>query len=510
MTPDVLRREERLRTHGYCALSNFALPLAYFSRKRASQKLTSILSQFGATRLLGPRSPFRALESRGPTASAVAPFPRVRVPFIGVNRRIATTTLTGCFAGVALAWLFHPNLYPPYDEGMAYAAVARLNFAPAASYYASRVLHPLTARMIARLLHEPVGAHAFLVLSVISLIAFFTGLGAYYGMEFGASPSLWLLLAVTAPLIDSYRNYYWQDLFFAALCVLYFLVLRVNWWLSLAFIPLLFVTRESVVVLVAATVLVTAASRKWKLCFSGLAVGLVGTAIKSRFVAHALPNRHGISVGMLDALKIPYNFLLNICGLEFWTNTIAEFAGPPEWVRNLPSWVHLGNIHQIGFSGFHWDRPVRTLVVMASGFGLVPLVAWRSTKQERMRGLSQRTDMAIACVYGILMFILVPLQGTAPGRYILYAWPLFWIFGVAELEAAMPAPRKRVVIVVLSLCASWTPALVSLAITKSVPQGPQSFSDLSDTGLVVSLAIVALIYACGWWLVESSQTTVTR
>ena len=385
---------------------------------------------------------------------------------------------------------------------MAYVAVAHLNFAPAAGYYASRVLHPLTARMIAQIFHVPIDAHVFLVLSVVSLIVFFTCLGAYYGMELGPSPSLWLLLAVTAPVVDSYRNYYWQDLFYAALCAVFFLALRANWWSSLPFILLLFVTRESVVVLVAAMVLVTAMRRRWKYCFSAIAVGLIGMSIKSRLVAHALPNEHGIPVGMLDALKIPYNFLLNICGLEFWTNTIAQFAEPPEWVRNLPPWVHLGNIHQVGFSGFHWDRPVRTLVVMAAGFGLLPLIMSMAAKRERIRSLVQRTDLATACVYGVLMFILVPLQGTAPARYVLYAWPVFWIFGVAELEVAIPDLRRRAAIVVLSVCAAWTPAVVRLVMTRSVPQGPDSFSDVSDAGLLISLAVLAVIYAVGWRLVS--------
>jgi hypothetical protein len=102
------------------------------------------------------------------------------------------------------------------------------------------------------------------------------------------------------------------------------------------------------------------------------------------------------------------------------------------------------------------------------------------------------------------MFILAPLQGTSPARYILYAWPVFWLFGVAALDAAIAGRRRRIGIVVLSLCAAWTPALVRL-LTEPIARGPQSLSDVAHAGLLISLALVAAIYACGWRLATPAE-----
>ena len=428
------------------------------------------------------------------------------VPFLIVNRRVFATAGIGCALGAALAIVFRPSIYPTYVEGIAYLLIAKLDFRWIPVYYAGRVFHPLVVRAVAHLFHVPIDAHPFLWVSAASLIVFLGGLGAYYGLDFPSTPSLWLLLTVTATVMDQYRNYYWHDLFYAALCALFFLALRANWWLALPIVFLLYVTRESTIVLVVALVAITALRRQWAFCLSAVAVGLAGMGTEAALLRHALPNSHRISMVLLDALKIPYNFAFNILGLEFWTNDNAATNSAPIWVVNLPAWLHLGTIHQVGFSGFFWDWPVRTLVLLCTAFGILPLVVIRSARQWR-RALEARFDVAAACVYGTLMFILAPLQGTAPARYILYAWPLFWIFGVAELEAMIPERRRRIAIVALSLCAAWVPALVRLAMTRSAPYGPESLSDVSNKGLLISLALVAAIYVWGWRITAPAQAS---
>jgi hypothetical protein len=221
-------------------------------------------------------------------------------------------------------------------------------------------------------------------------------------------------------------------------------------------------------------------------------------------VARALPDAHGIPVVFVDALKVPYNFALNICGLEFWANTIAATTPAPRWTTGVPGWLPLGNIHQVGFIAFLWDQPLRTLLVLSTAFGILPLIAIRAGRGWG-RSLFRRFDLALACVYGALMFILAPLQGTTPARYILYAWPLFLLFGVAAFETAIPERRRRIAIVALSACAAWAPAVVRLLMTRSAPQGPESLSNLSDKGLLISLAFVVVMYVCGWRLAAPAK-----
>jgi hypothetical protein len=83
-------------------------------------------------------------------------------------------------------------------------------------------------------------------------------LGIRYGMAYSASGVLWVMLLATATVVDAYRNYYWHDLFYAALCALFFAALGSNVWLAIGLLFPLYWTRESTVVLVGAVVLIAA------------------------------------------------------------------------------------------------------------------------------------------------------------------------------------------------------------------------------------------------------------
>jgi hypothetical protein len=238
-------------------------------------------------------------------------------------------------------------------------------------------------------------------------------------VQYSFASGLWLVLLVTAVVIDSYRNYYWHDLFYAALCALFFLVLRASPWASLPILFLLYLTRESTIVLVGVLALVAAMQRRWKFCVLAVFVGLAAMRADSALFAHALANQHGLAPALLDILKVPYNFALNVCGLEFWTNTNAATLHPPIWVVHVPAWLHLGNIREVGYSGFFWERPVRTLLIMSTAFGILPLAVVRAAKRNWRRLLLSQFQMATAVFYGALMFVLTPLMGTLPDRYVL-------------------------------------------------------------------------------------------
>jgi hypothetical protein len=294
----------------------------------------------------------------------------------------------GCVLGGALAFLFRPSLYSPFDEGWCYLGIARLTFRGIPSYYAGRVFHPLVVRFVASVFHVPIDARPFLWVSAAALIVVLGCLGAYYGLEFRSTPGLWLLLAVTAAIVDQYRNYYWHDLFYAALCALFFLALRANWWLSLPIVFLLYVTRESTIVLVVALVAIAAFRRQWTFCAGALVVGLAGMGVESTLVRHAVPNQHGISIVVLDALKIPYNFAINICGLEFWTNTIATTTGAPRWVANVPAWIRLGQYPSGRFHRLRMGAADANLT--DAGHGVWDSAAHRDPRGGRLAAMALR------------------------------------------------------------------------------------------------------------------------
>lgn len=423
-----------------------------------------------------------------------------------VNRPVAVTAGLALLLGSTLALAFRPTLYPPYDEGRTYVAMANGDYANIYSYYGGRLLHPLVARAVAHLIHAPIDAHVFLGISIAALLALFAISGVFYGLDYSSAGGLWLPLLATAVVVDAFRNYYWHDLFYAAVCALFFIVLRASPWISLPFVFLLYLTRESTIVLVAALVGVSALRRQWRFGFFVLAVGLAAMKIDSALIARGLPNNQGIPVVLLDALKVPYNLALNVCGLEFWINTNAATLDPPIWTTQVPPWLHLGNVREVGYCGFFWERPARTLLTMSTAFGILPLAAIRTVARDWKRMLLQRFDILTALLYGALIFFLTPLVGTSPARYVLYGWPVFWLFSVSALHMSIPDSRKRVGIVLLSLCASWTPAVVRL-VTGPPIDGPQSVSSVTRTGLVLSLAITTAAYLCAWHLLRPARST---
>jgi hypothetical protein len=422
-------------------------------------------------------------------------------------RRVVITAGVALLIAIALAVVFMPASYPAYNEGKYYFGIAQFDASQAYSYYGARVLHPLFVRSVAAVAGMPLDAHVFLGVSIGSLVALFVLLGVHYGIEYSNRPWswawnwawIWVLLPATATVIDQYRNYYWHDLFYAAVCALFFLALRANAWLSLPVLLALYLTRESTFVLVLVVVAVAALRRRWALAASALLVGIAGMVVDSRLMAHALPNHEGLPVFLLDALKIPYNFALNFCGLELWTNANAATVARPRWVAEVPAWLHLGNIRQIGFIGFNWVRPLQLLVVVCSAFGTLPALLGRLMAKGWGRDLFKRFDLTVAFGYGAMMFLLAPLTGTTPLRYELYAWPVFWLFGVGVVNAAISDARRRIELVLLCVVASWVPAIVRF-VSGPRPVGPESINAVSTAGVLVSLLILAPIYVRTWRL----------
>jgi hypothetical protein len=419
------------------------------------------------------------------------------------NRSIIFTVGVALILSSALALAFRPSFYPPYAEGRMYVDMAGGNYSHIYSYYGGRVLHPLTAGFLAHLFHRPVDAALFIKISAFSLIALFVLLAISYGLDYSYAGGLWLFILVTPTLVDSYRNYYWHDLFYAALCALFFLALRANPWLALPVMFLLYLTRESTVVLVAALVIIAVLRGQWRLCFAAAVVGVIAMRLDAALVARSLPNNEYVSMPLLDLLKVPYNFMHNICGVELWTNTIAATATPPIWTMPVPSWLHIGHIREVGYSGFFWESPARTLLMSLTAFGILPLAAIRSIYHNGRSLLRERLDIVTALVYGGLTFVLAPLVGTQPERYILYAWPVLWLFGVGALDDVFRNPRKRIEILALSLLVAWIPATIRL-VTGPPVEGPESVSNVASWGLVVSLALAIFAYAGAWRIFESA------
>ena len=124
----------------------------------------------------------------------------------------------------------------------------------------------------------------------------------------------------------------------------------------------------------------------------------------------------------------------------------------------------------------------------------MPLVIALSLLKGGGRFLLNKFDYAVTVLYGSLMFVLAALTGTNPTRYVLYAWPIFWIFG-AKLLSLEFRERKRTLreFLALSAFAAWIPAIIGLA-TEPALYLRSGFFDLSRTGIIASLVLVVPVY----------------
>jgi hypothetical protein len=405
-----------------------------------------------------------------------------------IMRSLWISVTSAAVISIVLGLLFWPPLYDPYLEGNDYVALAHLNYSRVYNYYGGRIVHPLLVRIVSWVTHAPISGETFRWVSFASLLFFFILLGLFYGTRLKGPIWLFLGLGVTALVVDQYRNYYWQDLFDAVVCAAFLFVMRKNKWASLPWLLLLYLTKESAVVLVFVIVVVALMRGQRAYAATSVVIGAVAMVLSSLLVAHAIPNKHGIPVIAVDALKIPYNFCFNLLGLEFWTNTNADtILASPTWIVNLPAWVHLGNIRQFGYCGFDWRRPADLLILFGSGFGALPVLFFRRDLFSRI----WRSDLTltVAALYGLLMWFLTPLVGTGPQRYFLYAWPLFLLFGIVLLSESTSGKRLYA-FSAISLAAAWTPALIRF-LTGTPLIGPASVSWTdSPRAIIVGLVLV--------------------
>lgn len=391
--------------------------------------------------------------------------------------------LVAVATGALVAVLANPGTYEPYVEGQAYFRIAQGHPEETYNYYAGRILHALVARTIANVV--PLDLHrAFFVVAVISLIGFCLFLSLYLH-NLNLNPALLVPLVCVPAIVTLYRGYYFQDLFHAMLVAAFFVVYSCSTWAALPILLLLHLTRESTILLSVWLAVISLRRRDWVFALSVIIVAVLGMAITSAAVHGALPNKHGINTLEMYVLKVPYAFCNNFLGLVFWTDTNASTINcAPKWILNVSGC--LGSIHQVGFCGFQPSLILQTLAAMLVPFGVEPAIVARLVR-ARWRLLPKYGYVfQTAFAYGATCLILAPLIGPGPGRYFLYAWPLYWLT-LPELLKEIRFDRW------------WTISLLGLQTAAGfagflIPTGPPWYGEISM--LAVLLALNAVAYHC--------------
>jgi len=352
------------------------------------------------------------------TADVAEPMQRSRWPTRWMAALLATLALLG-------VWLLARN-HPYVDtDAMYYRAMA--NGETVMKPFAFRVLDPAAVHMFARATGRST-VEGFLVVGLLSEWVLLYGVLCPV-LERRQDTWLVVVLLLLPFWLRNFTNYFLPDLLHAALCIVYLSLLRRQWWVwAAAIMPLMFLTRESTVLLavIAVPVLWRLAGKRpalWQ-----LAGAVVGMAVSKFAARHALGNQHNINDTLYLIGKIPWNLSRNVFGITLWTNTLHPVA--PIRIWDVPHWMPMGAIHQIGYCSFDWTYQLSTLAQLLTSFGLGSCVAacliWRTS----LRKLLPREEayLCIAAIYGAATFLMAPVLGAAQTRLFDYGWPLFLVY----------------------------------------------------------------------------------
>jgi len=298
---------------------------------------------------------------------------------------------------------------------------------PAMKPFAFRVLEPAMARLFANVTGKPT-ADGFLIVGLLSEWVLLYGV---LRPVLDRRQDMWLaVVLILMPFwLRNLTNYFLPDLMHAALCMVYLGLLRTRrWGLAAAMLPVMFLAREStlLIAMIAVPSLWWLVGRRASLLQLG---GMLAGMTASKFAArHALANRHNINDTLYMIGKIPWNGSRNVFGVTLWTNTLPVLT--PIRIWNVPHWLPLGGIHQVGYSGFSWFYPMITSICLLTSFGLGSLVLicllWRTPLRRLLP--PQEPYLCIAAIYGVVTFLMSPLLGAALPRLFDYGWPLFLVY----------------------------------------------------------------------------------
>jgi hypothetical protein len=391
--------------------------------------------------------------------------------------------LVAAAIAVSCSVIANPGIYEPYLEGEDYFRMAQGHPETAYNYYAGRMLHPFAARLLAKALL--IDLHrAFFIAAWIALLAFCVFLSLYI-RKLNLNPALLIPLVCVPATFALFRGYYFHDLFHAMLLAGFFVLYSYSAWAALPILFLLHLTRESTILLSAWLAVISLRRRDWTYALSVVAVAALGVGITNATVHAALPNKHGINPLEMYLLKVPYGFCYNILGLVFWSDTNARSTScTARWIVSVAG--HLGSIRQVGFCGFQPGLILNTLAAFLVPFGVEPAILARLVR-ERWRALPQQgVVFQTVCAYGATCLIIAPLIGIDPARYVLYAWPLFWL-ALPELLPGLTYDRSRV-ITLLALNAA--AGIVAFHCSRGAPWYEQT------SILSALLALNAAAYGC--------------
>ncbi len=236
-----------------------------------------------------------------------------------------------------------------------------------------------------------------------------------------------LLPVLLSPfLMQMFRECYLPDLFHAALLGLFFAVFERARLASLLVFLMLILTRESTILLGASIIFLALYRSDRRLALKICLTTIVGLAAVRYAGSFGRPNIHEMNDLIYMVLKVPFNLILNVTGIQLWANTLDYCT--PQITFSVAGWLPLGSIKTMGVCELNLMRPLSTAALMLTTFGVAPtLLLFHLTKNPRQFFKEKPFWLAVALLYGISSFFLGVALGSSVYRLIGYGWPAFWL-----------------------------------------------------------------------------------
>ena len=365
---------------------------------------------------------------------------------------------------LATGW---PKTSPLLADSVAYRAMAMGRFGEAPASITGRILHPAFVRLVSGVSGINID-QAFMAVAIVSLAVLITTTACILKRVTGFGALVLPLLFAPVLVENMFGLYYCQDLFYAALLGCFFLALiagRVP--IASALLFLLFLTRESTLLLALAWMAIAWSESKFRLAMVCIAATAAGLTISRIFAALGQPNVHHTNELAFLALKIPFDSARNLLGIILVPEELKGrpgFTCTPAVVAHLPRLLRYGSARQFGICRPDPFIPLRTLTLWLSLFGIGPAMLLAMAR-ARMHAILRATPewLRLASLYGVLCFFVAPAVSFWLERDIGYAWPLFWLAVPAWLarHGAARAPRIAISLLVENLAASWIPYMLA-------------------------------------------------
>jgi hypothetical protein len=317
------------------------------------------------------------------------------------------------------------SLVPKYgSDAEWYVAIANGHIGEVIKPFSGRFFQPLLAGQISSYLGLSIN-RSFLLLTIVSM-ALFLVVNAFLLKKTIKSSLLLVPIFLLPYFAVILKAFVLPDFFYIFLLSLFFLELFYKKEsLSLLVLFLLFLTRESTIILGLIFFVVCLARSRKLLSAAALLVVLASIFITQKVGNLGLPDAYHLNGFSYLILKAPYDFLSNVFGVRLWTNALPNVCAPA-FLFNLPQNLVLGSINKIGFCGFSALAPLQTIVALLTVFGAMPFVLFYTLFSNFKLILGKAPLWAVVSViYGAIAFFTSVFVTNAIERSAGLGWPAF-------------------------------------------------------------------------------------